>query len=371
MVSRQQQAVTRAVTAALAVALALGAAACTRPLVPASATADNPVPHQSAVLKVHKPLLGADLYATDNYRPAIVRRDGKRDLTYMRHILKLDAVGIAWNLYTARDHSNVVSRASQSLSPANVATLTRQAKADGFSIEFRPLIKVDAGSVWEGYITPENDARWFNSFFHAELPYLRIAQRYHISEFVIGTELHFLNDLPNYEALWNGFVKRVHTVYKGIVSYATYGADYFPPSGPRLISSLKEYGMTGYPDLHLGANATQAQVESRWLDVFYHIPKKTLERTAIDEIGIPALAQGYDKPAIWAATGTPIPRVQAQFFTGACRAVAAFHMRGIYFWNVNLADYPYRPSPSPVTFEDKAGARAIAACAKVFNSEPN
>jgi hypothetical protein len=365
MVSRQQQAVSRLLAGGVAIALAAGLAACTRPLIPASvATAP---PNTKTVEKVSKPLLGADLYAINNFRPALVRRDGLRDLKYMRHTLRLDSVGIAWNFYTQRDHSNVVSRTRQSLSPANVAILTRQAQAQGLSVEYRPLIKVvHANSVWEGYIAPVVARDWFNNFFKTELPYLRIAQRYHIREFVVGTELHILTD--EYGKLWAQFVHRVQGVYKGIVSYATYGNDYFPPDGPKLISTVKDYGMTGYPNLHLGANATQAQVDTAWRQAFYGVPKKILERTAIDETGVPALAQGYDKPAIWSATGRIIPRVQSQYFTGVCEAVAFWHMRGVYFWNVNLTDYPGTASKSPVTFEAKPGAKAIAGCAKIFNN---
>jgi hypothetical protein len=365
MVSRQEQALNRLAAGVLVVALATGLTACNRPLIPASVA--NTGPSTKPVEKVQKPVLGADLYAIDNFRPALVRRDGIRDLKYMKHTLKLGSAGIAWNFYADRDHSDAVSRTRQSLSPANVAILTRQAEADGLSVEYRPLIKVEhANSVWEGYIAPVVASDWFNSFFKTELPYLRIAQRYHIREFVIGTELHILTD--EYPGLWNQFVHRVEHVYKGTVSYATYGPDYFPPTGPKLLKSLTDYGMTGYPDLHLGANATQAQVNTAWRQAFYGVPKKTLERTAIDETGVPALAQGYDKPAIWSATGRVVPRVQSQYFTGVCEAVAFWHMRGVYFWNVNLTDYPGSASKSPVTFEAKPGARAIAACAKIFNN---
>jgi hypothetical protein len=368
MVSPRQQQLARIGATGLAAVLVLGVASCTRPLVPstsapsAGATSSSGNPHYAPV-RWHKPVLGADLYATNNYPAHLIRRDGTRDLTYMKAKLKVTSVGIAWNFYTTRDHSNTVGQAAQSLSPANVRLLTRLAKADHLTVEYRPLIKVEHGSPWEGYIRPMSQAKWFASFYHAELPYLRIAQRYHVREFVLGTELEYLNS----SLLWPSFIQRVRHVYKGIVSYAAYGPQFFPAAGRHLVRPLQELGVTGYPGFNLPNNASVPQLVAAWKHVFAAVPAAMLERTAIDETGIPAINGAYQAPALWAKKGKLNPTVQARFFTSECMAVKAMHLRAIYFWNVNLTDYPKKPPfPSPPTFEGKKGAKAIAGCAKLF-----
>ena len=53
-----------------------------------------------SVLGENQPVLGVDLYALSNYPAAQVKVDGKRMLAYIKNVLKADAVGIVWNLYT-------------------------------------------------------------------------------------------------------------------------------------------------------------------------------------------------------------------------------------------------------------------------------
>ena len=101
------------------------------------------------------------------------------------------------------DFSSTVERTAQTLTPANVAILTKIAQADGLQVEYRPLIFVtgSAKETWEGRVVPAHPAAWFASYYEAERPYLRGAQQFHIREFVAATEMHFLNG----SSLWEPF----------------------------------------------------------------------------------------------------------------------------------------------------------------------
>src|SRR5271165_3561151 len=167
-------------------ALLLVIAGCNRPLVPPP----TPAGHSSRVpvkpaSKVIEPVVGADIYAKGNYPTSAVRADGTRDLRYAKHFLKLSGIGISWNLFSPSKHSDQVMATSDSLSPAHVAVLTRIARAEKLTVLFRPLVKVEGLKHWEGYIAPADTAAWITSLYQAELPYLRVAQKYHISEFVV------------------------------------------------------------------------------------------------------------------------------------------------------------------------------------------
>jgi hypothetical protein len=356
-----QAQMTKIPLAGLAAAALVAAAAWAQPLV--SHSGSGPIKLVSAHLAIRpqKPVLGVDLYAQTNYSGRVVGRDGPRDLTYIRHTLGAASVGIAWNFFSPKDFSNTVRATGQTLAPAHVAYLTRRAKADHLSVEYRPLIKVQHGSQWDGYISPPNQARWFANYYRTLLPYLRVAQRLHVGEFVVETELERLNS----SSQWPRFLRRVRRVYHGVVSYAALGTQYYPRS--RHLLPVWKYGVTAYPNMNLPDSARIPRLVQAWKQVFASVPAGIRYRTAIDETGIPALDGAYHNPARWARKGHLNETVQARFFSSECVAVKDLHLRAIYFWNVNLNDDPLRPPfPSPTTFEGKKGAKAIRGCARLF-----
>jgi len=359
--------------AALAAAAAL-LAGCGHPLIPAGALAvptagpvsPTSVPSPAVIDTVRRPVLGVDLYSVGSPLLRVARGEGRRDLAYIVHTLHADSVGIAWNFYTPDDHSNRVEHTNGTLSPWDVAALTREAQADHLTVEYRPLLKVQRGSQWSGYVSPPDQAAWFASYYRAELPYLRVARRLHVREFVTSTELVALNTASQ----WPGFLARVRRVFHGVVSYAADRADYLAPAN-RLLLPVRLYGTTAYPDSNLPDSASAGQLAAFWERVYGRVPEPILSKTMIDEIGIPAQAGAYAEPWAWRRVAPLDETVQARWFTAACTAVEALHMRGLYFWNVNLADDPaYPPFPSPTTFEGKRGAAAIGRCARIFHRSP-
>ena len=308
------------------------------------------------------PVLGVDLYASRNYPSSQVKADGERNLVYMRHVLGAQSIGIVWNLYSASDASSQVKRNPHlSLSPAAVATLARQAQALGMSVEFRPLIRVGPRQGWEGHISPADQRAWFASLLRAELPYLRIAQRLHIQSFVAGTELHKLAR----SRYWPTLLARSRSVYHGTVTYASYQQEYV--SAPQILPPTSVYGVDPYPNLNLSVSASVSQIVDAWDRFFHRVPAGVLADTAMQEVGIPAIKGAYRHPERWNMTGTPDQQVQVRWFSAACRVAAQYHMRGVYFYEVNLTDNPAHPLPFSAFFEGKRGARAIHGCLKIFN----
>ena len=60
-------------------------------------------------------------------------------------------------------------------------------------------------------------------------------------------------------------------------------------------------------------------------------------------------------------------QVQANWFTAACATVRRYHMRGVFFFKVDLADNPAHPAKSLSTFEGRGGAGAISECAQTLH----
>ena len=214
-----EQAMTRRL-AVFSSLLAIITTACGHPMIPKSALTTQPptlttIPSSessvTADIGSDGPVLGVNLYALDNYSEAQVRADGKRMLPYIRNVLHANAVDIVWNFYTTDSSSNTVEATTGTLSAANVAILTRIAKQNHLLVEYRPLIMIKSNHPWEGSIKPTDPVLWFDSYYNRELPYLRVAQRYDISEFVAATEMRGLNSSP----YWREFFSRLDRVIMG------------------------------------------------------------------------------------------------------------------------------------------------------------
>jgi hypothetical protein len=367
-----------AVLAAMVLAAAATVAGCGHPLLPKSAVR-VPVTRAALgqsdlpVLGVGRPtpFLGVDLYALDNYAAAVVRADGERVLGYIKHVLKADVVGIVWNFYAPNRWSENVGGTRATLSARNVGILTRIARRYHLLVEYRPLILVPSlHNPWEGLISPYPPAKWFSNYYNAELPYLKMAQRLDVREFVVATELQALNASP----LWPSFFADVSRVYRGLVSYTAWDGNYFgsPPDkplktvAPQLLP-VKYPGMDMYWHMDLPPSATTAEVTAAWEALFGRVPASVLRRTAIDETGIQAQGGAYHNPGDLSAPGLLNEQVQVNWFTAACTTVRRHHMRGVFFWKVDLTDVPAHPATSLSTFEGRKGAAAISECVRILH----
>lgn len=308
------------------------------------------------------PVVGVNLYSVHNYSAAQTLADGERTLAYIKNNLHAGAVDIVWNVYTLGVHSNSVVTNADTLTAANVGILTQIALADHLQVEYRPLMFVLPKRTWEGTVDPTDPAQWFDSYYAVNLPYLRMAQRYHVSEYVIGTELVSLGGNKS----WQSLLAESAQIYRGQITYAAHQSQYFAPRRPSPSTEL--VGMDMYESMKL-ASAPLAEVVAAYERFFAKVPAPLLRRTAIQETGIEARAGAYSDPPNLRATGMLDEAVQYDWFIAACETVQRFHMRAVFFWKVDLADYPLtHPASSLSTFEGKEGALAISKCAGIFHS---
>jgi hypothetical protein len=306
-------------------------------------------------------VLGVNLYALHNEPAAQVEVDGQRTISYIKNDLKANAISIVWHYFQNRDSDNAVHATKDTLSAANVAILTKIAKRYHLRVEYRPLVFTHETNTWEGRIDPTHPVKWFRSYFHAERPYLKVAQQQNVKEFVTATEMNLLHRSP----LWPSFFKRVARIYKGLVSYSAWDHNYFDP--PIHLLPVKQLGMDMYLPVKLPPNASAKRVTAAWERPFRKLPRSVLHRTAIDETGIQARNGAYRNPPFMFLPGTENENVQANWFHAACATVHRFHMRGVYFWKVDLTDYPAHPATSLSTFEGRKAARTIASCARILH----
>jgi hypothetical protein len=337
------------------------AAAAAKATAAASPTAAPPV-SRVAQIGANGPVVGVNLYATSNYSAAQTQADGIRMMSYIKNDLHAGAVDIVWNFYASNDSSNTVLTDSTTLTADNVAILTQIAQEYHLLVAYRPLMFVHIQNTWEGNIKPANSRLWFDSYYNQNLPYLRMAQRYHVAEYIIGTEM----DGVIGNALWPGFIARSNQVYQGVVSYAAHEYLYFPPK--HQIPNMQYLGVDMYEKMNIPASSSQARVTQNYESWFAKMPASELRRTAIIETGISGVDGAYGSPSNLNLTGNMDPVIQQRWFTAACQAVKKFQLRAVFFWKVNLADMPLtHPASTPATFEGRLGAQAIAACASIIN----
>lgn len=309
------------------------------------------------------PVVGVNLYAVANYSAGQTRTFGERMLAYIKGTLHANAVDLVWNMYSPGYASNsVVTRPSTTLGPADIAILTKLAQADGLFVEYRPLLFVETkGNTWEGLIEPSNPAAWFDSYYQRNLPYLKLAQQYHITEYVIGTEMKRLTPATQ----WKSFLARSGRIFRGQISYAQNQYVYFRPNTelpPTTLTGVDMYE----PLTNLSPWASLAQVEAAYDKFFASMPPSVLRRSAIQETGIEARMGAYQAPPNLTLTGPLDETIQYDWFTAGCQAVRLFHLRGIYFWKADLADNPAEPADSLSTWEGRLGAEAISRCASII-----
>ena len=355
----------RMISAAVAVAIPLGAAVCGAVAVP-SAQAQTIKVSLSKVTQDTKPVVGVNLYVNENYSLADTTAWGERDLKYIHDNLRLKAVAIDWDYNVPSVGSDVVE-SSKTRTPtiADLEELTKIAKSYGLRVEYRALFAIDNSDSRDRSIVPNHLDDWLNSLLATETPALKLADDEGVSEFAVGTEMASVDDQT---ALWEGFFKKAAKIYKGSLSYASWGGrdssgGFFDKDRVELPTT--DLGATAYPPIHLANDASVASLTKAWKDFLTaHTPASVLRRTAIDEIGIPALAGSYDDPWQWdGLTGKADPTIQARWFEAACDAVTAEHMRGIYFWSENLNDDPAQPFDSLVGFLGRpASLDSIRSC---------
>jgi hypothetical protein len=333
-----------------------------------TATAPAPSTAQSShgvvvVAGSNRPVVGVNLYVLHDYTAAQTTADGVRTLSYIKNTLHADAVDLVWNMYVPGYHADSVVTDTSTLSAADIGILTKIAQQDGLLVEYRPLLFVQtSGSPWEGWVAPSDAGQWFDSYYAKNLPYLKMAQEYHIDEYVIGTEMDRLTP----SGQWAGFLARCAEVFKGEISYAQWEPLYFAPSAKLPPTELT--GVDMYEPLNLSASAPLSEVVSAYEAFFAKVPASLLRRTAIQETGIEARAGAYSHPANLVPPGELDQAVQFNWFTAACETVKRFHLRGVFFWKVDLSDFPLtHPASSLSTFEGREGAAAISRCEDIVS----
>ena len=311
------------------------------------------------------PVLGVDVESDVNYPVATGQAYGSRLVGYIHGTLHAQSLGIVWVFCDPSFTSDIVGKCQRTLSSPAVKAIAKDAQQQGMTVELRPIIRVgppvnwgNPHYSWEGFINPANQSAWFRSLLAAETPYLEFLRGIPGSKFVVATEPFYIANSKD----WLWLLGKAH----GICNCATSIASQIARYRVGVMPSRNAPGVDWYPHLDIPDNASQQAVTAGWEESTHMVPPWILARTTLDEEGIRGTAGAYGHPESWNIDGTNDPQVQARWFTAACQTVVRFHMQGVYFYELPLADSPAHPFTFPAYFVGNAGSKALEGCAQMF-----
>jgi hypothetical protein len=319
--------------------------------------------------------LGIDIYWSQGTLPAAtVHADAVRIINYVLS-LHANSISLSFPFYTQglRSSSVYVSK-TDSPSAAQVGVLLRLARQAGIRTTLRPLLSentLNHTHVPRDKIQPRNIAAWFRSYGKIIAPYLKIAQADKASSFVIGTELVMLgHDNSRWLSLIAGARRTFHGRFLFEDRYKNYSlwAPYHAAAG---FDADMWPGFTG-----LRNTATTSQLTRAWKKFLAaYGRKRSLRSLVISETGIAAVPGAYQHSATWFGVGLPTPqgrRMQERWYTALCTATRAYHVRGLYWWEINFTANPAAPAQwdrtDQFTFMGVPAQQAVASCFKSWSA---
>lgn len=282
------------------------------------------------------------------------------------YVIGLGANSIAFSfpIYTDGVRPTKVYAGKETPSPQELERMVTEAKKRGLRVMVRPLIdeanlKTTPGG-WRGSIHPPDVAGWFGSYQKALKPFLAASARGKADEFVLATEL---SSLQNQRTKWRTVDTHAARLFPGTLSF-TFNWDAMDKKKARLGDEL---GLDLYFAVHLGDSASVEQLTNALEDVLAAKPKSLRANMVVQEVGIAAQSGMYRHPWFWGdeARGPIKPKIQANWFTAACRAVKHADLDGLYYWMVDGNSDPSAIDPAkqpPAGFVGRPAEASIKAC---------
>lgn len=262
------------------------------------------------------------------------------------------------NLHQSEYNSTDVSADPLSTTPDSLAQGIRAAHAHGFKVFIEPLLSIvnpsPEDSHWAGAVNfprgSKDIARWFDRYWQALAPYMRVAQETGAEQMAIGAEMADMENAPaNY---WYWLIEQARETYSGRLTYDTnYPALALPVHPWMRTPSLAAIGISLYITLaRRDETVSIASIPERWaagagalLDGYATRLGKPL---FISEIGYRNNADALFHPYARTSDAPPDPQLQAALYNAALLYVLSdARLDGIYFWAWSLP--PFSPNWLP------------------------
>jgi len=272
------------------------------------------------------------------------------------------ALVVSWYQDTAQSEL-IFAKPSQSVKDEALVHAINQAHRSGIRVMLKPHVDVLDGT-FRGEIAPSE--AWFKSYREFILHYARIAEKYHVSLFCVGTELENAS-YAQWQKEWEGLIAEVRTIYRGKLTYAANWTEYETVSFWNRVDLI---GIDAYFPVTKKTDPTQEELDRGWEEIAGKISAwrsaKQIDKPLIfTEIGYQS-ADGANVTPWQTTSRTEDQEEQAMVLEGMFRAMESkVWFKGMYWWN-----YFPRESWRPLDFTIK-GKKAEQVLKKWYEKEEN
>lgn len=269
--------------------------------------------------------------------------DWRTELVEMQRQTGARWVSIVVNLYQDTFQSTTIHAGSGTPTLDAFSEGITYAHSLGLHVFVEPLLTVVQSPNWDGliYFSSSTQARaWFDGYWAAYAPYVRVAQEAGAEQLGIATELQALEQQwPN---LWDTLISRVSGAFRGGLTYDINWNSLSLPI-PSWLSNpaLDAIGVSEYqPIAQAPQEMSATQIRSIWqtqlLPVLDHLATVTGKPVILSEIGYRNASDALYRPWDHTTSAPPDPSLQAAAYTAAAQAVFGDrNVVGLFVWAWN------------------------------------
>jgi len=233
-----------------------------------------------------------------------------------------------------------------------LAHAINKAHSLGMKVMLKPHVDVKDGA-WRGDIIPSED--WFKSYKEFILRYAKLAAKYNLEAYTIGTELGNTT-LPLWQKQWDDIIKEIKAVYSGKLTYCANWNEY---NTVEFWNQLDFVGIDAYFALTQNKDPTKEELIEAWkahaVDIDSWLQTKKVDKPVVfTEIGYCSADGTNTQP--WATLSNASDAVvdqqeQADALDAMLVACTAYPwFKGLYWWSYFPQD---RWSPLGYTIRGK------------------
>ncbi len=238
------------------------------------------------------------------------------------------------------------------------------AHALGLKVLLKPHLDIE-DETYRGELRPVKG--WFSSYRKFIVHYAKLAQKYNVEMFCVGTELKGATIWEN-EKFWRNLIKKVRRVYKGPLTYAA-NWDEYEQIG--FWDDLDYIGIDAYFPLTDNYEAELSDITNAWkkraneIEKWYKI-KKHKQPIVFTEVGYPSVDGANVQP--WSGISkTKDRKEQADCMWAAFRVMTKRKwFRGFYWWHYFPKE---RPMVEDLTLKGKLAEEVMSKWYKKINSK--
>ncbi|MGQ9700688.1 MAG: glycoside hydrolase family 113, partial [Candidatus Bipolaricaulaceae bacterium] len=239
----------------------------------------------------------------------------------LSHIKAIGANSIAVVVtgYMDGPHATTIRKdPSKTPSDESLVHILRVARAHGLQVMLKPHGDIQ-DDTWRGSISPVSVEDWFSCYKLFIVHYARIAEKYGVELFCIGTEFRSLSG-PECYRYWQDLIAAIRAVYSGRLTYAANWDEY---PGVSFWNFLDYIGINAHFPLSEARTPSVEELVSSWSQVVTAVEawQKTLQKPVLfTEIGYRSLDFAAREPWHWAKGASYNEVAQANAYEAAFRA---------------------------------------------------